>query len=208
MPRKKIKRLTKKERMSLIAKASAELFSEKGFKGTTTREIAGKAGISEAVIFKYFSKKASLYSEIINSRCNDTTGQSRLMKALKGKNGRDVFYEVANFLITENEKDPSFLRLLLFSALERHDLLDIFIKTKGMELINFLAGHLKTLTEQGLVKGIEPTLAARAFLGMVLYYSISQEVYGLKRYFKMPNKAVINTFVDIFFEGIEGRGYE
>ncbi|MBI5683258.1 MAG: TetR/AcrR family transcriptional regulator [Deltaproteobacteria bacterium] len=197
--------MTKKERMPLIANAARDLFAQKGFKGTTTREIARKAGVSEAIIFKYFSKKDALYSAIIDSRCNDTTGQSRLMKALEGKSGRNIFREVARFLITENQKDPSFLRLILFSALEGHDLLDIFMKTKGMEFISFLAGHIKSLTDTEAAKDIEPIVAARAFMGMVLYYSISQEVYGLKRYFKMPNKKVIDTFIDIFFEGIERR---
>ncbi|MBI5892293.1 MAG: TetR/AcrR family transcriptional regulator [Deltaproteobacteria bacterium] len=201
--RKIKKRMTKDERMRHIVDAASMLFAKNGFKGTTTREIAKKAGISEAVIFKHFSKKEALYSAIIDSRCNDTAGHSRLMKILEGKSGKDVFYEVANFLITEHQEDPSFLRLLTFSALEGHNLSDIFIKTKGMELIEFLAGHIKELVNKKLFRRVEPIIAARAFMGMVLHYSISQEIYGLKKYFKMSNDYVIDTFVDIFFNGME-----
>lgn len=203
--RKIKKRMTKEERRSHIVSAASMLFAQKGFKGTTTREIAKKAGISEAVIFKHFSKKEALYSAIIDSRCNDTAGQSRLMKILEGKSGRSLFYEVASFLITEHQKDPSFLRLLTFSALEGHNLSDIFIKTKGMELIDFLAGHIKELINKKLLRKVDHVIAARAFMGMVLHYSISQEIYGLKKYFKMSNDYVIDTFVDIFFNGMERR---
>lgn len=203
--RKIKKRMTKDERMAHIVDAASTLFAQNGFKGTTTREIAKKAGISEAVIFKYFSKKESLYSAIIDAKCNDTAGQLRLMKILEGKSGRDVFYEVANFLITEHQKDPSFLRLLTFSALEGHNLSDIFIKTKGIELIDFLAGHIKELISKKLLRKADPVIAARAFMGMVLHYSISQEIYGLKKYFKAPNNYVVDAFVDIFFNGMERR---
>ncbi len=181
------------------------LFAQKGFKGTTTREIAKKAGISEAVIFRHFPKKEALYSAIIDSRCNDTQGRSRLMKALEGKSGREVFHEVARFLITENQKDPPFIRLLIFSALEGHKLSDIFIKTKGMELVEFLEGHISHLIDKGLLRKVDPTVAARAFIGMVAHYSMSQEIYGLKKYFKRPNDYVIDIFVDIFFEGLERK---
>ncbi|HBO85202.1 MAG: hypothetical protein A2073_06880 [Deltaproteobacteria bacterium GWC2_42_11] len=199
------KRMTKKERVSQIVNVASMLFANKGFKGTTTREIARKAGISEAVIFKYFSKKVALYSAIIDLKCNDTAGQSRLMKTLEGKIGRDVFRQVASFLITEHQKDPSFMRLLMYSALEGHNLSDIFIKTKGMELIEFLAGQIRGLIKNKVFREIDPVIAARSFMGMVLHYSLAQEIYGLKKYFKTPNKNVIETFIKIFFEGMTRR---
>ena len=199
------KRMTKEARRAQIAGVAAMIFARKGFEGTTTREIARKAGISEAVIFRHFPKKEVLYSAIIDKRCNDTEGRSRLMKALEGKSGREVFREVARFLITENRKDPSFMRLLTFSALEGHKLSDIFIKTKGLELVEFLEGHIKTLINEELLREVDPAVAARAFIGMVAHYSMSQEIYGLKKYFKKSNDYVIDIFVDIFFEGLERK---
>lgn len=197
--------MTKEARRAQIAGVAAMIFARKGFEGTTTREIARKAGISEAVIFRHFPKKEVLYSAIIDKRCNDTEGRSRLMKALEGKSGREVFREVARFLITENRKDPSFMRLLTFSALEGHKLSDIFIKTKGLELVEFLEGHIKTLINEELLREVDPAVAARAFIGMVAHYSMSQEIYGLKKYFKKSNDYVIDIFVDIFFEGLERK---
>ncbi len=203
--RKSKKRMAADERKVQIVKVAMTLFAKNGFKGTTTREIARQAGISEAVIFKYFSKKEGLYNAIIDARCNDTQGQDRLMNALSGKEGREVFGAVASFLISEHRNDPSFMRLLTFSALEKHDLSEIFIKRKGLELIEFLEGHIKGLVEEGVFKNVDPAIAARAFMGMVLHYCISQELYRMKRYFKRPDSLVVNTFVDIFFDGMRRR---
>lgn len=199
------KRLAAEERYSQIVKVATRLFSEKGFKGTTTREIAREAGISEAIIFRHFAKKEALYSAIIDMQCNDRQGQSILMKRLKGKEGRDVFREIAAYLIQRHRQDPTFMKLLMFSALEGHKLSDIFMRTRGMETLDYLARHITRLVRQGNFKRVNTHLAARAFLGMVLHYSITQEVYGMKKFSKTPVKKVIDTFVNIFSEGIERR---
>lgn len=198
----KKKRMTGTERKAQIVNAAAGLFAENGFKGTTTRGIAEKASVSEAVIFRHFRKKEEIYKAIIDARCSDDRGGSRLMAAIRPKKGREIFREVALFLLKEHSRDPSFMRLLIYSALEKQNLSEMFIKTRGLELIGYLAGRIKEMIEAGEMRKVDPKVAARAFMGMVLHYSVSQEIYGLKRYFKRPNSYVADIFVDIFFEGM------
>ncbi|OGQ65070.1 MAG: hypothetical protein A3F88_00625 [Deltaproteobacteria bacterium RIFCSPLOWO2_12_FULL_42_16] len=198
-------KITAEERNAQIVRVAMKLFSQKGFKGTTTREIAQKAGISEATIFKHFAKKDALYSAIIDKQCNDRKGESLLMKKLEGKEGKEVFKEIATFLIQTHQEDPTFLKLLMFSALEGHKLSDIFIRTRGMETLDYLAKHISKLISHGSFKKVNAPIAARAFLGMIIHYSMLQEIYGLKRFFKVPVKKVVDIFVDIFFEGMEAR---
>lgn len=195
------KRLSGEERRAQIVKVASGLFSKRGFKGTTTREIAKAAGISEAVIFKHFSRKEDLYKAIIDSRCSDNEGGPRLIGMLKGKSGREVFTTVAVYLLEEHQKDPSFMRLLTYSALEQHSLSELFLKTRAMELLGFLEDKIHELMRDGLMRDVDPALAARAFIGMVDHYSIGQELYGFKRYFRRPLEEVAETFVDIFLEG-------
>ncbi len=57
-----IVRFSRTERHASIIAAAASLFAVNGFKGTTTREIAKTAGISEALLFKYFPTKQALYA--------------------------------------------------------------------------------------------------------------------------------------------------
>jgi len=199
------KRMTGQERSHQIVRVAAGLFARKGFKGTTTREIARKAGISEAVIFKHFSCKEDLYKTIIDSCCADKTGESRILGLLKGREGREVFRTIAVFLLDEHQKDPSFLRLLTYSALEQQSLSELFMKTRALVLLGFLEGHIKELEKKGSIKAADPALCARAFIGMVIHYVIAQELYGFKRHFTRPNEVVAETFVDIFFEGMRRR---
>lgn len=45
--------------------AAIELFSQQGYNGTSTAQIAEKAGISQATIFKYFKTKSDLLADIM-----------------------------------------------------------------------------------------------------------------------------------------------
>src|SRR2546428_13963117 len=53
------------ERQASIIAAAGSLFGQKGINGTTTREIAKTAGISDALLFKYFPTKRALYAAIL-----------------------------------------------------------------------------------------------------------------------------------------------
>src|SRR5438045_1221934 len=58
-------RLDSDERRQRIVDAAIPLFARKGFGGTTTRELAEAAGISEALLFRHFPSKELLYREIL-----------------------------------------------------------------------------------------------------------------------------------------------
>src|SRR5436190_2837584 len=60
-------RLTSEERKASIVEAAIRLFGEKGFRGTTTREIAAAVGVSEPILYEHFKTKSDLYAAIIDS---------------------------------------------------------------------------------------------------------------------------------------------
>jgi AcrR family transcriptional regulator len=49
----------------LLLDAARELFSSQGYSGTSTREIAEKAGVSETLMFRYFGSKVGLFREAL-----------------------------------------------------------------------------------------------------------------------------------------------
>ncbi|MBI5233338.1 MAG: TetR/AcrR family transcriptional regulator [Deltaproteobacteria bacterium] len=203
---KKKKRMAGPDRARQIAEVAKGLFSKKGFRGTTTREIARQAGVSEATIFKHFRRKDDLYMAIIDRCCNDHTGQFLLKKKIHGKKDRDAFIAVALHIIERYMDDPSLGRLLMYSALEGKRFSDMFIKTRGMETLDFLSTEIKKLIKEGVFLRRDHELSARAFLGMVVHYCMAQEIYGFKRFFSRSPGTVAKTFVDIFFDGMR-KGY-
>src|SRR2546425_2953533 len=110
-------RATGQERQASIIAAAASLFAQKGFNGTTTREIAKTAGISEALLFRYFPTKRALYAAILAARSQLSQLMASIEEAADKREDVRVFTLIASFRIHRGA-DPSLLRLLLFSALE------------------------------------------------------------------------------------------
>jgi AcrR family transcriptional regulator len=54
------------ERRAAIVDAALPLFARKGFAGTTTKELAMAAGVSEALLYKHFPSKRAIYDEILS----------------------------------------------------------------------------------------------------------------------------------------------
>jgi AcrR family transcriptional regulator len=119
-------RLDSDERRKAIVRAAVPLFARKGFAGSTTRELAEAAGISEALLFRHFPSKQLLYREILQLGCEGDPALEEL--ATLAPSTATLVYMV-RFMVRrflqggESERadlDPR-LRLLLHSFLEDGD---------------------------------------------------------------------------------------
>src|SRR5882672_1948523 len=117
--------MTAEDRKLQILRVTVSLFSQKGFGGTTTKEIAHAAGVSEAMVFRHFATKQELYSAILDHKACSGTAFSPcdvVAKAVAEKDDRAVFEQLAFNVLNVHEDDTEFHRLLLHSALEGHEL--------------------------------------------------------------------------------------
>jgi len=196
-------RLSGEERRQQIVEAAIDLFSRKGFRGTTTREIAEAAGISEAMIFKHFATKQELYSAIIEAKSETEELLASAARAASRKDDPAVFRSVGLKMMEQTEKDPSLMRLLLFSALEGHELSDIFFKSRVKRLHEFLSNYIRARIEEGAFRPVDSLVAARGFIGMTVHYLLIHELFGVKRPPRSSPEEVVQTFVSIFLKGIK-----
>lgn len=126
-PRSAPTRLDSDERRSSIVSAAVPLFARKGFAGTTTRELAEAAGISEALLFRHFPSKQLLYREILQLGCEGDPALERLatLPASTATLVGMVRFMVRRFVFgDEGEHGAGFdtkLRLVLHSYLEDGD---------------------------------------------------------------------------------------
>jgi len=196
-------RLSGEERRRQIVEAAIDLFSRKGFRGTTTRKIAEAAGISEAMIFKHFATKQELYSAIIEAKSETEELLASAAKAASRTDDQGVFRSVGLKMMEQTERDPSLMRLLLFSALEGHELSDIFFESRVKRLHEFLSSYIRTRIEEGGFRPVDSLVAARGFIGMTIHYLLIHELFGVKRPPRSSPEEVVQTFVSIFLKGIE-----
>jgi len=190
------------ERQTSIIASAASLFAAKGFSGTTTKEIAKTAGVSEALVFKYFPTKRALYAAILAEKAQFSELLEAVEEAANKKDDDRVFTLLASYRIRRGA-DPTLLRLLLFSALERHELSEMFFQKQYRVFYDFLAGYVRKRIEDGEFQSVDPLLAARAFFGIIVHHRLLHEIFGIPAH-RSPEDTV-DTYVTLFLEGLRAQ---
>jgi AcrR family transcriptional regulator len=203
---RKSSRLSAPDRRRQILAVAAKLFARQGFRGTTTRQIAERAGINEAILFRHFRRKEDLYWAILDYKCRSARGRERLEAELRAPGDEtEAFAAIAEGILLRNTEDNTLSRLLLFSALENHRLSHRFFRTHVARYYEALALHIRQRIRAGTFRRVDPLLAARGFLGMVVYHFLIQELFGGRRYQKLDTRRVCRTLAEIWLKGMDVR---
>jgi AcrR family transcriptional regulator len=190
------------ERRAQILQAAARCFSTRGFVATTTRDIAARVGITEAALYRHFPSKEAMYTALLDERLAAPDPVTPLEAAAAAGDDEAVFGGLARSLLESVEEDPTFLRLLLFSALEGHELARPFREKRVRRLREFLAGYIERRIRDGAFRRVDPLLAARAFVGMVIDHLIVRQVFGQRDEAPAKPAAVAKAFVSVFLDGV------
>jgi AcrR family transcriptional regulator len=196
-------RFSAEDRRLQILEVAKSLFSKKGYEGTTTREIAHAAKVNEAIIFRHFPTKEELYWAVIDSSCRTSDARGQLLERLRsGGDVRDVFRELAVDILNRRSRDQSLTRLLFFSALENHELSHRFFDHYVARFYDTLATYISEQIAAGKFRDVDPVIAARGFLGMVVYYSLVDTLFGGARYQKYDHRVVAEELSSLWLNGM------
>ncbi len=210
------------DRRLQIAQVAMRLFSERGFRGTTTKEVAQAAGVSEAIIFRHFATKDDLYAAINDFKACAGTGacpfapeteqppfveavRRPVEEAMKRGDDRAVFEALALTMMQHHQEDPEFLRLLMYSALEGHQLAQIFWDKNVRVLYEFLGAYIRDRQRRGAFRDVDPLVVVRAFTGAVTHHSLANSLWDRdpsRRILDIPNEAAAREFTEILLRGM------
>jgi AcrR family transcriptional regulator len=199
------KRTSGADRREQIVGEAMACFAELGFRGTTVRELASRVGLSEAALYRYFPSKEALYAAIIDRKMGATDLVAVLRPVAERRDDRAFFLGLAREIFARVEADPSFLRILTFSALEGHRLADPFFESRVKRLREFVTEYVARRIADGDFAAVDPVLASRAFLGMVFDHLNVRLVLGQSEAYPQPLDEVAETFVSIFLAGMQAR---
>ena len=205
--------MTGDARREQILETAVTLFSQKGFKGTTTKEIAKAAGVSEAMVFRHFENKEALYGALLDAKaCQDGVHRfpweqnEELQQAIADKNDFEVFYNIAFDALNKHRKDEAFMRLLFYSALEEHELAERFFNGFIAKVYEFIGGYIETRQQDGAFRDINPRIIVRALLGMLIHHSLNNILWDKNQnILKISNEDAARNFAEILLKGIQAE---
>jgi AcrR family transcriptional regulator len=198
------------ERREQILKTAVQLFSQRGFSGTTTKEIARAAGVSEAMVFRHFASKEELYAAILADKtCRDGMQQfpweadEVLKKAIAEGDDHAFFYNLGLHALRKHQADVGFMRLLFFSALEEHDLAENFFSEFVSQVYEFIGAYVAKRQAEGAIREIQPKIVVRAYLGMLIHHSLNNILWDRKRaLLNISDEEAAQNFTEIILKGI------
>jgi TetR/AcrR family transcriptional regulator len=197
-------RMSSEDRRHQLIRVAIALFSKKGFSGTTTKEIARIAGVTEAIIFRHFPTKDDLYAAILDEKAKKLEFDEWLKEMRDHAERRDdeaLFRALMKKLVDFHRKDPDFMRLMLFSALENHTLAQKFHDRRGDSLHKFLRGYLLARQREGAFENLNINATICACFAMPMHYSMVRQLFHFK-HLEVSDKEAISTFTQLLLSGL------
>jgi AcrR family transcriptional regulator len=197
-------RFSSADRREQILAIATRIFAQQGFQGTTTKLIAERSGVTEALIFRHFPGKEELYWAVIERKIDCAAPIEHLVENLEaGGNDLEVLSRVALEVLERRSKDQTLTRLLLYTALEKHELSERFFRNYISNYFEVLARFIRDGIRAGRFRKVDPLLAARGFVGMVVYHSWIQELYGGNKVQEFDPQVVSRTLAQIWLAGVQ-----
>jgi len=172
-------RLPAEQRRLTLIETAIDLFSRKGFSGTTTREIATAAGVTEAIVFRHFATKRDLYHAILESRLRSLAMDEWLRQAdvlMQQRDDEGLFRFLMSAILDQFRKDPRFERLVLFASLEGEELA-VMHNQVAAPIAQKLLDYIARRQRAGALRKGNPLSILFAVVGIAKFYAIQKYIY-------------------------------
>jgi TetR/AcrR family transcriptional regulator len=163
-----------------IIEASVQLFSCRGFKGTSTRQIAHLANVSEATLFRHFPRKTGLFWTAAESRLK----QLKLGRDLQNSLANDldpaqVVPLIVTFLVDIVVQQPQLLRLLYVAANEMHGSERMFREHLG-PIFDSVNTYFGRCVAKGIVNNLDPSMVTLGMAAAIATHSSLHQLFAYK----------------------------
>jgi len=194
-----------------ILDASLRLFSSKGYKATTMRDIAAEVGVRQGAIYNHFKGKEEILQHLINEMMD-----SALLKIFERfdedpqiyKKGKSVLSKIATTfkLLSFDPQNEALFRLMMQEIFRNQKIRDLYYEHFYQQNVKKLSTILFHMMQEEMIRSSDPLMLANEFFAPLFFYQI--QVVLLKMDGKSTSSAVtlFEKHVDIFWESIRLGG--
>ncbi|AOC92612.1 putative HTH-type transcriptional regulator YvkB [Bacillus amyloliquefaciens] len=182
-----------------ILDAAMNLIIQKGYRAATTKEIAEKANVSEATIFRNFKNKQGLMKAMIEQQ---TPAPENMIAMAEGDLYEDLLHFAATLLQQLEQKKEVFRICLREPELFEDVLQDIIVYPQSVK--KDLIVYFKELTKKNIISPGSEEANADVFMTMVFGYFMHRLQLG-KRVITLSEETMLKHSTEIFIKGIVSR---
>jgi AcrR family transcriptional regulator len=153
-----------------VVEAAAKLFAQKGYHGTSTREIAQMADVSENTLFRHFTCKEDLFWTAFRFCTASIPHWNVLTRMRTGESLQVVLPEIIEALTETANRRPEVLRLLAVAFVELRSKAEAQCKLLLSPLISEISEYLAMSVAKGEVLEVDPSLLVASLMAMTFMH--------------------------------------
>lgn len=189
------------EVQSRIIRAAAALFARQGFRGTSTREIARIADVSEVTIFRYFEHKDDIFWSALESGFSAIRPRlNTLVKSARLESPEVMLPEIISVLVDIATLSPELVRLIAVALLELHGKGESICRENLTPLFSAIANYLSRTIESGKMRNLDPAIVTAAIaLTVIGQPELSKLIEGHQQQ-PLHNREAISTYSNFWMD--------
>ncbi|AYM04080.1 TetR/AcrR family transcriptional regulator [Levilactobacillus yiduensis] len=182
--------------------AAMALFSENGFDGTSTVQVAEEAGVSQATIFKYFHTKQDLLLAIVRPVMEHFFPAYR-DEFFQGITACETLPEMVKFIVTDRyhfiKENQEAVKIIVMEMMTSEEMRQLFVKLISNKDFDFLSELMKNFARTGeLRKDIDAAGIVRILAGQLMVYVIQSSyapvlVHGEAQDLQIITEQIVRT---------------
>lgn len=175
------------------------VFARRGYAAATIRAIAREAGIAQGTIYLYFPSKRDILLALYRSMILESFEE---MLARPEKDDAEAFLRslIAD-RIRRFRRNPRAVRFAFTELPFHRELRDRLYRDIALEQLARLQAFLKDRIAKGELRPLRPEIAARAFQGMYVIFTLAETVFGDRGVALLTPEEIADEVVRLFLHG-------
>lgn len=159
-------------RSDKIAQAAGRLFAYQGYHGTSTRQIAHLAGVSENTLFRYFDNKESLFWTTLLSYSKELEFRRDLMEGIaKCAPPVVVLPKILELLTDTVSYRPELIRLIAVAFIELGPKAAMFSQEHLSPALSAIRRYLEMNIKSESIRDLDPVMLTTALMMTTLTHA-------------------------------------
>ena len=183
-----------------ILVAAQTLFARHGYDGTTTKELAEKAGIAEGTLFRHFTNKKAILVEVATQGWIELL--TDLLTELSGMANYEAISHVMYKRMLRMGTNYDMMRVCLMEVQFHPELRDRIQSEVIEKMTDVAEAFFQTAMERGVYRRMNPRIIAQVFLGMFVVAGFSHEMIAQPFASPQEMKEMAEGLADIFLNGV------
>ena len=194
---------------ALILDAALHLFSHQGFRATSIRDIASRAGVSTGSVYHHFKDKEHLFDTLLQQFRGVVESPDfplfKLMEQGAFPTRLDEIGEVTRQIVTKWRPNIALIYVDVIEFEGSH--IRAFYANMAALCERFISDHDSALhISDQLRAGVPPPAAMLMSIRIFFYYFVVEVLFGVPNHYGLSSKEAIGVISDILQHGMVKNG--